>query len=68
MSVLMGLDQFNKRTTTVVVAISFGVAIASYGEVNFVLGGFIFQALGILFEATRLVLVQSFSYASLIKC
>lgn len=55
MSVLMGLDQFNKRTAIVVVAISFGVALASYGELNFVFGGFVFQCLGILFEATRLV-------------
>lgn len=34
MSVLMGLDKFNKRTATTVVAISLGVALASYGELN----------------------------------
>ncbi|KAK4049312.1 hypothetical protein OIV83_004249 [Microbotryomycetes sp. JL201] len=58
MSVLMGLDQFNKRTATTVIGISLGVAIASYGEINFVLGGFLFQSFGILFEATRLKLLQ----------
>ncbi|GAA5865524.1 hypothetical protein JCM1840_001429 [Sporobolomyces johnsonii] len=58
MSVMMGLEQFNKRTATTVVAISAGVAIASYGELNFVFGGFVAQCLGILFEATRLVAIQ----------
>ncbi|GAA5892729.1 hypothetical protein JCM6882_000567 [Rhodosporidiobolus microsporus] len=58
MSVVMGLDQFNQRTATTVIAISAGVALASYGEVNFVFAGFLFQCLGILFEATRLVAIQ----------
>ncbi|KAM0790433.1 hypothetical protein ACM66B_003312 [Microbotryomycetes sp. NB124-2] len=58
MSVLMGLDQFNQRTAITVIGISLGVAIASYGEINFVLGGFVFQCFGILFEATRLVAIQ----------
>ena len=34
MSVLMGLEKFNQRTATIVCAISFGVALASYGEVD----------------------------------
>ncbi|GAA5930611.1 hypothetical protein JCM10213_000759 [Rhodosporidiobolus nylandii] len=58
MSVVMGLDQFDKRKATVVIAISAGVALASYGEINFVFSGFIFQCLGIVFEATRLVAIQ----------
>ncbi|GAA5882790.1 hypothetical protein JCM3774_006092 [Rhodotorula dairenensis] len=58
MSVAMGLDTFNRRKATVVVAISLGVALASYGELKFVLSGFIFQCLGIVFEATRLVAIQ----------
>ncbi|BGP27747.1 DUF250 domain containing membrane protein [Rhodotorula toruloides] len=58
MSVLMGLERFNQRTATIVVAISAGVALASYGELNFVFSGFIFQCFGILFEATRLVAIQ----------
>ena len=58
MSVAMGLDSFNRRKAIVVLAISFGVALASYGELNFVFSGFIFQCLGIVFEATRLVAIQ----------
>lgn len=58
MSVAMGLDTFNRRKAVVVVAISLGVALASYGELKFVFSGFIFQCLGIVFEATRLVAIQ----------
>jgi hypothetical protein len=58
MSVLMGLEKWNKRTGITVLAISLGVALASYGELNFVFAGFIFQCLGIAFEATRLVAIQ----------
>lgn len=58
MSVAMGLDTFNRRKAIVVVAISLGVALASYGELKFVFSGFIFQCLGIVFEATRLVAIQ----------
>lgn len=42
----------------IVIAISMGVAIASFGELNFVMSGFLCQALGIAFEATRLVSIQ----------
>ncbi|DAA76076.1 TPA_exp: Integral membrane protein [Trichophyton benhamiae CBS 112371] len=35
-----------------------GVIIASFGEIHFVMVGFIFQIAGIVFEATRLVMVQ----------
>ncbi|SGY18190.1 BQ5605_C015g08002 [Microbotryum silenes-dioicae] len=58
MSVMMGLEQFSRRTTIVVCFISMGVFIASYHEANFIFAGFIFQSLGILFEATRLVAIQ----------
>lgn len=34
------------------------VAIASYGEINFVFAGFIYQCFGIAFEAARLVAIQ----------
>ena len=34
MSVMMGLEKFNRRTAIVVVAISAGVALASLGELN----------------------------------
>lgn len=58
MSVVMGLDTLNRRKATVVFAISLGVALASYGEMRFVFAGFVFQCLGIVFEATRLVAIQ----------
>ncbi|GAA5930150.1 uncharacterized protein JCM15063_004729 [Sporobolomyces koalae] len=58
LSSLMGLEQFSRRTAITVLAISFGVMIASYGEVNFVFGGFLAQCIGIAFEATRLVAIQ----------
>ncbi|GAA6057991.1 hypothetical protein JCM3770_004603 [Rhodotorula araucariae] len=58
MSVMMGLDNWDKRKAITVLGISVGVALASYGELRFVFSGFFFQCLGILFEATRLVAIQ----------
>lgn len=58
MSVLMGLEVPTRRTLIIVLCISCGVALASYGEIDFVMSGFICQALGILFEAGRLVAIQ----------
>ncbi|GAA6018120.1 hypothetical protein JCM11491_003325 [Sporobolomyces phaffii] len=58
MSVLFGLDKLEPRKFIIVIAISFGVALASYGEVAFDMGGFLCQALGIAFEAARLVSIQ----------
>jgi len=58
MSVLMVLETPTQRTLVIVVCISAGVALASVGEIAFDLGGFICQALGIAFEAARLVAIQ----------
>jgi len=58
MSVVMGLETPTQRTLVIVICISAGVALASYGEIDFDLGGFICQALGIAFEAARLVAIQ----------
>jgi len=58
MSVMMGLDSWDKRKAVTVIGISAGVALASYGELRFVFSGFVFQCFGILFEATRLVAIQ----------
>ncbi|TPX35295.1 hypothetical protein SmJEL517_g02359 [Synchytrium microbalum] len=41
-----------------VMSIVVGVIIASYGEFEFVFIGFVFQAVGILSEASRLVMIQ----------
>lgn len=53
-----GLKQLSTTLTAIVVMISFGVATASYGELEFNMTGFIFQVLAIAFESTRLVMVQ----------
>jgi len=46
------------KTLANVSIIVFGVLIASYGELQFVLIGVMFQLAGILFEAIRLTMVQ----------
>ncbi|WEW54960.1 hypothetical protein PRK78_000387 [Emydomyces testavorans] len=54
----LGIAPPNLRILFNVSFIVIGVIIASFGEVQFVLIGFLFQVGGILFEATRLVMVQ----------
>ncbi|KAI5805225.1 DUF250 domain membrane protein [Geopyxis carbonaria] len=53
-----GLEPANMRTLGNVSFIVVGVVLASWGEIAFNLTGFIFQVVGIGFEATRLVMVQ----------
>lgn len=55
----MGVDKADKKVLFNVSFIVLGVVIASFGEIKFVLIGFLFQLGGICFEAIRLVLVQS---------
>ena len=55
---IFGLAPPNMRTLANVSTIVIGVAIASFGEIKFDIVGFLFQAAGIVFEATRLVMVQ----------
>lgn len=54
----LGIEKTDYTVLMKVSAIVLGVIIASYGEVEFVLLGVIFQILGIATEATRLVMVQ----------
>lgn len=54
----MGMAPVNLKVLMNVAAIVVGVIIASFGEIKFVFIGFIFQIGGIIFEATRLVMVQ----------
>lgn len=54
----MGVSPLNLKTLGNVSFIVLGVIIASYGEIKFVMIGFIFQLAGVAFEATRLVMVQ----------
>lgn len=54
----MGMAPVNYKTLANVSIIVVGVVIASFGEIKFVMVGFLFQLGGIVFEATRLVMVQ----------
>ncbi|KAJ5266988.1 sugar phosphate/phosphate translocator [Penicillium angulare] len=54
----MGMAPVNYKTLGNVSIIVVGVVIASFGEIKFVMIGFLFQLGGIVFEATRLVMVQ----------
>ncbi|KAM3500160.1 hypothetical protein MY10362_006641 [Beauveria mimosiformis] len=54
----LGVSQPNIKQFLNVSAIVVGVIIASFGEIDFVLVGFLFQMAGILFEALRLTMVQ----------
>ncbi|KAJ6096227.1 sugar phosphate/phosphate translocator [Penicillium sp. IBT 16267x] len=54
----MGMAPVNYKTLMNVSIIVIGVVIASFGEIKFVMVGFLFQLGGIVFEATRLVMVQ----------
>jgi hypothetical protein len=54
----MGITQPNLGVFFNVSFIAIGVAIATFGEITFILTRFLFQCGGIVFEAIRLVLVQ----------
>jgi hypothetical protein len=45
----MGLEKMNPRTFIIVIAISLGVALASYGELNLFVPNFISTTAGIIF-------------------
>lgn len=55
---IMGIAPPSMKTLGNVSFIVIGVIIASYGELEFVLIGFLYQVGAIITEATRLVLVQ----------
>jgi hypothetical protein len=55
---ILAVEEPNLKKLGNVSAIVVGVVIASYGEIEFRMIGFVFQAFGIAFEATRLVMVQ----------
>lgn len=57
-SFAFGLKQMSSTLFVIVSMISSGVALASYGELQFNMTGFIFQALAVIFESVRLVMVQ----------
>ncbi|XP_010254381.1 PREDICTED: probable sugar phosphate/phosphate translocator At5g25400 [Nelumbo nucifera] len=56
--VLLKKENFKSETMANMVSISFGVAIAAYGEARFDSWGVILQLGAVAFEATRLVMIQ----------
>ncbi|KAI6248110.1 putative sugar phosphate/phosphate translocator [Erysiphe necator] len=54
----LGLDPVDFKKLGNVSFIVIGVVLASFGEIDFVMIGFLFQAGGIMFEAVRICLVQ----------
>ncbi|SNX85040.1 related to triose phosphate/3-phosphoglycerate/phosphate translocator [Melanopsichium pennsylvanicum] len=57
-SFAFGLKQLSGTLTMIVGCISFGVALASYGQGEFAMSGFVCQVLAIGFESSRLVMIQ----------
>ncbi|RZC92101.1 hypothetical protein C5167_027990 [Papaver somniferum] len=57
-SVMFKKESFKTKTMANMLSISFGVAIAAYGEAKFDSWGVILQLSAVAFEATRLVLIQ----------
>ena len=54
----LGLGTPTSKTWLAIIVIVVGTMIASFGEIKFVLSGFMFQMGGLFFEAYRLALVQ----------
>lgn len=55
---VLGIDPVDLKKLGNVSFIVIGVALASFGEIDFVMIGFLFQVGGILFEAVRICMVQ----------
>jgi drug/metabolite transporter (DMT)-like permease len=53
-----GTDKFNWPTMLNMLLVTLGVAVASYGEINFDLTGVLYQLCSIVTESVRLILVQ----------
>ncbi|KMZ61883.1 Phosphate translocator, putative, expressed [Zostera marina] len=56
--VMLKRETFRTKSMANMLSISFGVAIAAYGEARFDVWGVILQLSAVVFEATRLVLIQ----------
>ncbi|KAF8491015.1 triose-phosphate transporter family-domain-containing protein [Gautieria morchelliformis] len=57
-SFVFRIQEPSKRLALIVLMISGGVCLASYGELSFDTFGFVVQALAVAFEASRLVMIQ----------
>ena len=56
--VFLGMEKLTRSTSANMVVIAVGVAIAAYGEIDFVAVGVAQQLSALVFEALRLMLVQ----------
>ena len=54
----LGTESYNHNTMLNMVIVTIGVAIASYGEINFVVLGVLLQLAAVLTESSRLTLVR----------
>lgn len=57
-SFLFRIQEPNRKLALIVLMISGGVALASYGELQFDFTGFLIQAASVVFESSRLVMIQ----------
>ena len=57
-SFMFGLAEMNQKLLLIVFLISAGVSLASYGELQFQLFGFVCQVAAVGFESARLVMIQ----------
>lgn len=55
---LIGTEKFNVSIILDMVLIAVGVVVCAFGEENLIVAGLIIQLTALLFEATRLTLVQ----------
>ena len=55
---LFGTETFSQGRAINMVVVTIGVMIAAFGELNFVLIGFVLQLVSIVVEAARLTMVQ----------
>ncbi|GFZ46236.1 hypothetical protein JCM24511_04483 [Saitozyma sp. JCM 24511] len=57
-SALFKLQHLTQQLALIVVMISFGCALAAYGELHFEMFGFLCQTSAVVFESSRLVMIQ----------
>ena len=60
LGVAVGLEAMSCRMLLIMSVISFGVLVASYGELNISWVGVIYQMGGVVAEASRLIFVEIF--------
>ncbi|ORY32243.1 hypothetical protein BCR39DRAFT_523542 [Naematelia encephala] len=57
-SAIFKIQQLNQKLILIVILISTGCALAAYGELHFQMFGFLCQTAAVMFESSRLVMIQ----------